>query len=310
MERAEAFQRARAHVGAKRYDAALEIFRRLADQNPHDFEARNWVARLESWKGNYAQAEAGYRSVLADAPDNLEAELGLVDVLSWQERYREAMERLHGLRTRQPTNTEVLLRLGRVSRWQQRRSEALRYYQEVLALDPSNTEAREAVDILARQKSFRLETGYFLEEFDFTAIPKASSLSFSIATITASLLGRFQYQNKFEQNNTRYTLGATYRFWQYTWLRGEFSWAPAGDTVIANQDYTLELTQGLPPRLAVGGGYRFLNFRDAEVHTLTALLNWDLRSDLHLYFRYTPAQTRFDFPVGTVWNHGGRTWLV
>ncbi|MEE9235149.1 MAG: tetratricopeptide repeat protein, partial [Candidatus Acidoferrales bacterium] len=79
-------ERARAHVEAQQYDAALHIYCELAAKNPRDFEARIWVARLQSWQGNYGEAEQGYRRVLREAPGNLEAELGLVDVLSWQGR--------------------------------------------------------------------------------------------------------------------------------------------------------------------------------------------------------------------------------
>ncbi|MFQ5817678.1 MAG: tetratricopeptide repeat protein [Terriglobia bacterium] len=309
--RAEQVERALTEVQAQRYDAALAIFRDLARQNPRDYEARNWVARLESWKGNYATAEDLYRGVLRDTPDDLEAELGLVDVLGWQKRYGEAQERLQVLRERHPRNTEVLLRQGRIARWQHQQRQALDYYQEVLALDPTNAEARAAVDTLRAQKPFRLEGGYYLEEFDFAGNTQGQFVEFLYRDYhRLTLLARFQYQNKFRQNNTRYTVGATYRFWERTWVRGEFSWAPSGDTVVANQDYTLEVTQGLRPGLAAGGGYRFLKFRSANVQALTALLNWDLRSTLHLYVRYIPARTRSDLSARSVWNHGGWTRLV
>ena len=49
-------RRARELVEAQQYDAALEIFGRLAALNPRDLEARNWMARLERWKGTHAQA--------------------------------------------------------------------------------------------------------------------------------------------------------------------------------------------------------------------------------------------------------------
>jgi len=293
------------------YQAALEIFQSLAAQNPADLEARIWVARLESWRGNHERAEQLYGKVLADDPDNVEAGLGRADVLAWQGRYQEALEQLSLLRDRQPTNLEVLLRLAKVSHWQRRRRQALGYYQEVLALDPANGEAHEAVATLSAEKPFRLESGYFFEEFDFTSNTHGQFVELLYRDYhRLTLLTRFQYQNKFDQNNTRFTVGTTYRFWTRTWLRGEFSWAPAGDTVIANQDYTVELTQGVHPRVALGGSYRFLNFRDAQVQVLTALLNWDPRSDLHFYLRYTPARTRFTLPNRSLWGQGGWARLV
>lgn len=309
-KREEARERALAHVKAQEFEQALEIFRRLAAENPRDYEARVWVARLESWLDRYTVAEELYREVLREDPGNLEAELGLVDVLSWQGRYGEAQERLHGLWVEHPHNIEVLLRLAKLARWQRRRREALQYYGRVLAVDPTNTEAQTAVEALRAETNYQLEFGYFLEEFDFARNTNGNFVELLYHDNDRTwLLGRFQYQNKFRENNTRFTLGATYRFFHRTWVRGEVSLAPTGQ-VIANQDYTLEVTQGLHPRFSIGTAYRFLNFRSADVHVLTALVNWDLRPNLHLYVRYNPSRTSFDFTGRSVWNQNGWARLV
>lgn len=309
-ERSQAREKALAQVRAQEYDPALEIFRRLAADDPGDFEARVWVARLISWKGRHAEAEEFYRDVLRDDPGNLEAELGLVDVLSWQGRYGEAQERLNGLEQEHPGNLEVLLRRGKIFRWEHRRQEALQAYERVLALDPENREAREAVDALRSESRYRLEAGYFLEAFDFARNTNGNFVELVYSNLDRlTLLGRFQYQNKFREDNTRFTLGGTYRFFTRTWVHAEASLAPTGE-VIANQDYTLEVTQGLHPRFSAGGAYRFLNFRGADVQVLTLLGNWEPRPDLHLFVRYTPARTSFDSPARSVWNHNGWARLV
>lgn len=310
-DRATAMQRALAHVQAREYNAALEIFRRLAETNPHDYEARVWVARLLSWQEHYARARELYHAVLRDDSGNLEAELGLVDILGWQGRLREARQLLATLQAQHPGNVEILLRRGKIARWQGRRREALAHYREALRLEPANGEALEAVQALRTETRYEVEAGYFLEDFDFAGNTNGNFVSLLYHDNHRTwLLGRVQYQNKFEQNNSRFTAGATYRFFASTYLRGEFSWAPTGDTVIPNQDYTVEVTQGLPAGWAVGGGYRFLNFRDAEVQVLTALVNWDARPNLHLFVRYTPARTDFDRPSTHVWNQGGWARLV
>lgn len=310
-ERDAAREKALAHVRAEQYEPALEIFRRLVETNAQDLEARNWVARLESWKGRYPVAEELYRAILRDAPGNLEAELGLVDVLGWQGRHDEALERLDALEPQHPGNFEVLLRRARVLRWAHRRRESVAAYEEVFAREPENREARDALAALRAETLYKLEAGYFFEEFNFAGNTQGSFVELAYHDLDRVwLLGRFQYQNKFAQNNTRATLGGTYRFFTRTWARGEVSLAPPGDTVIANQDYTLEVVQGLHPRFSAGGAYRFLNFRAADVHVLTALANWDPRRDLHLYVRYTPARTTFEPAGASVWNHGGWVRLV
>jgi len=310
-ERAAAMEKAQAHVSKREYDQALALFRRMAQANPQDLEARNWVARLESWQGNYAQAEELYRAVLRDAPGNLEAELGLVDVLAWQGRHEEALGRLARLEQQHPGKFDVLIRRARVLRWAHRRREAIAAYEEVLRREPEDAEARDALAALRAETLYKLEASYFTEEFNFAGNTHGSFVELAYHDLDRVwLLGRFTYQNKFSQNNTRYTLGGTYRLFERTWARGEVSLAPPGDTVIANQDYQVELTQGLHPRFTVGGGYRFLNFRAADVHALTALVNWDPHPKLHLYVRYIPARTTFETPAASVWNQNGWTRLV
>lgn len=305
ISRTEQMERALVHVRAQEYGAALSIFRALAAENPHDYEVRNWIARLESWKGNYAQAEQLYAAVLAEQPRNLEAELGLVDVISWQGRHQEALRRLHGMYERDPTNIEVLLRLGKISRRSGERKAALRYYREVLALDPDNQEAREGVALITSETRYQIELGYFYEDFDFATETNGQYAEFLYTDNQRNTVrGRFHYQNKFKENSTRFALGWTHRFFERTYVSGEVILAPTG-TVVPNQEYRGEFTQGLHPTFYVGLGYRFMNFRVADVHLLTPLVNWDLHPKLHLFLRYTPARTTFEFPRRSVWNHGG-----
>lgn len=306
-------ERALAHVQAREYDAALMIFRELVRKNPRDYEARNWVARLESWKENYPAAEQLYRAVLAEQPKNLEAELGLADVIAWQGRHREALERLRALYEREPTDLAVLLRLGKFSRWVGDRQAALRYYREALAVDLTNQEAQEAIALLTAQTNYRLEAGYFLEDFNFASSTNGSYLELLYTdNHRTTLLGRFGFQRKFEENTTRFSLGLTRRFRKRTYLHGEASFAPTG-RVLANQEYEVELNRGLHPSFSAGLGYRFLNFRAANVHVLMPTVSWDPRRNLHLFVRYMPSRTVFGAAPGSVWNHSGwarLTWDI
>lgn len=303
--RAEQVERALAHVRAQQYAAALAVFRELARENSQDYEARIWVARLESWRGDFAEAEQLYRAVLAEQPSNREARLGLADVIAWQGRHAEALERLRPLYEDDATDLEVLLRLGRVSRWRGDRREALRYYREALARDPSQPEAQEAIELLIEQTDYRLEAGYLFEDFDFASETHGDFVELLHArSDRTTLLGRLGFQRKFDENLTRFSLGLTRRVGQGNYLRGEASFAPSGQ-VLANQDYEVELTRVLRAGVSSGLGYRYLRFRVANVHVLAPLFNWDLHPNLHLTLRYTPARTRFDSPPTSVWNHSG-----
>ncbi len=310
-EREQAKQKAQAFIESQRFEEAKKVFQSLADRNPGDLEVRIWVARLESWQNHFERAEELYRGIISKAPGNVEARIGLTDVLIWRRNYEDGLAVLAELHAERPSDPEVLLRLGRLHRLQNQRREALDYYHQVLTLDPANEEAKGAVETLTGQRPFQFETGYLLEEFDFTGNTQGQFVQLLYRDYDRwAVLGRLQYQNKFDQNNIRPTFGFTYRAGQRTWLRGEVSWAPPNDTVIANRDFTAEVIQGFPGRVGFGGSYRFLDFETADVQLLTVIGNWDAKSNLHFYLRYIPARTKFSQSGQSVWSHSGWARLV
>lgn len=309
--RDEALNQLHQDVEKHRFDEALQIATRLAQQNPRDFEARNWVARLQSWKGNYAEATQLYRGVLTDHPGDVEAQIGLADVEAWQKHYADAIEILKGLESRDANNIEILSRLGRLYFWQHDKVDSRRYFNRVLQLDPQNKEARDTLHDMEGEYPFHLETGYLFEGYNFVSNTNGTQTQLVYKDYDrTTILGGFIFQNKFGQNDSLFTLGGTYRAFQRTYVRGEFTVAPKSQTVVPNQDYTGELMQGLPHGVAVGGSYRYMLFATGDVRIPSAQLDWDIRPKLHYNFRYTPAGTHFTGIPGRVWNQGGWTKLT
>jgi tetratricopeptide (TPR) repeat protein len=311
LDREKALSQVRVDVKAHRLDDALRLVRQLVSQDPHDFEARNWVARLQSWKGDFKEAEQLYRRVLADHPGDVEAEIGLADVLGWQKRYPAAIEILKSLESREPNNLEILSRLGRLFFWQHDRLDARHYFHRVLQIDPGNKEARSAIRDMEGQTPFHLESGYLFEGYNFVSNTNGTQTQLVYKDYDRiTLLGGFQFQNKFGQNDSLFTLGGTYRGLKRTYLRGEFTAAPKSQTVVPNQDYSGEVTQGLAHGVAIGGGFRYLIFSAGKVQIPTAQMDWDIKPKLHYSLRYTPAGTQFTRIPGRVWNQGGWTKVV
>jgi tetratricopeptide (TPR) repeat protein len=311
LDRDEVLRQVQVDVKSHRLDDALRIVAQLASQNPHDYEARNWVARLQSWKGHYTQAESLYRGVLADHPGDVEAEIGLADVLGWQQHYSNAVEILKSLETRDPNNLEVLSRLGRLYFWQHDKPDARHYFNRVLQIDPANKEAHNILDDMEGETPFHLETGYLFEGYNFTSNTNGTATQLVYKDYDRkTLLVGFLFQNKFGQNDSLFTLGGTYRALKQTYLRGELTVAPKSQTVVPNLDYTGEVMQGLPHGIAVGGAFRDLQFSLANVRIPMAQMDWDVTPKVHYSFRYTPAETHFTGIPGYVWNQGGWTKLT
>ena len=232
ISRQEIYPQAVAHARAQEFDRALELFRQLAEANSRDYESRAWIARLESWQEEYAASEQGYRSILTEQPGNLEAALGLTDVMGWQHRYQEALDLLAGLEAREPENLEVLTRLGKISRWAGHRKESLGYYRKALALDPNHAEALEAVHLITTETRYEVESGYSHENFDFAPSTHGHFTQFRYTDNNRlTLRAGFQVQQKFDEKNTRFTLGAVRRFLRRTYLSGQAAFAPTGRVV-------------------------------------------------------------------------------
>ena len=310
-DRDETLHEIHVEVEAHHLDQALRLAMQLTSQNPHDFEARNWVARIESWKGNFAEAENLYRGCLSDHPGDGEAEVGLADVLGWQKHYSAAIEILKSLESKDPNDLEVLSRLGRLYFWEHDKADARHYFDRVLQIDPANKEAHRTIADMNGELPFHLETGYIFEGYNFISNTNgmATQLVYKDYDRKTVVVG-FQFQNKFGQNDSLFTLGGTYRAFKRTYLRGEFTVAPKSQTVVPNLDYTGEVMQGLPHGIAVGGAFRDLKFALANVRIPMAKIDWDVTPKLHYTLQYTPAATRFTGTPSYVWNQGGWTRLT
>src|SRR4029078_12946751 len=76
-ERTRAEQLARAGKNTE----AIELFKRLVQQDPADTESRLWIARLDLRVGRTSDAEAEFRSVLREHPADVDAKIGLANAL-------------------------------------------------------------------------------------------------------------------------------------------------------------------------------------------------------------------------------------
>ncbi len=91
---------------------------RLANQ-PEDWEALGWHARILSWQGEWATAELEYRRVLEKFPNDADILLGLSDVLLWQGKYEEVGPTLDQANAAGASDADIQQRRARVANLQQ-----------------------------------------------------------------------------------------------------------------------------------------------------------------------------------------------
>ena len=68
----------------ERFPEALTAYQAIASSEGGTREDRFWVAKLESWTGRLAEAEAGFVRLLQEHPEDQDSRLALADVRRWR----------------------------------------------------------------------------------------------------------------------------------------------------------------------------------------------------------------------------------
>jgi tetratricopeptide (TPR) repeat protein len=124
-------------------DSALVYLARARAAHPEDTETRLAQARVMSWKQRYADAIAGYDSLLTEQPGLPDALLGKAQVNAWQGRLDEAKRGYQAVLTQNPRYVDALVGLGYVYHWQGREERAERLTRAALAIDSTHQGARD-----------------------------------------------------------------------------------------------------------------------------------------------------------------------
>jgi tetratricopeptide (TPR) repeat protein len=159
----------RAEVKAKKLDAAASTIARRLQEDPRDLEAQSWQARIWAWTGDWARAQAQYKSVLAAVPDDIDNLLGLSDVLLWQGKAAESDRVLLRAEKLQPGNPEIAERRVRLDA-------ALHAKPEPQAV----VESRKAApnDDSSDRPKYAINLGTETDAFSFTTPANAQTIGF------------------------------------------------------------------------------------------------------------------------------------
>ena len=123
-------------------DSALVYLARARTADPTNTEIRLAQARVLSWRHRYAEALAGYDSLLAERPGLPDALLGKAQVNAWQGRLDQAERGYRAVLVQNPRYVDALVGLGYVHHWQGQEELAEREARSALAIDSTHQGAR------------------------------------------------------------------------------------------------------------------------------------------------------------------------
>ena len=252
---------------------ALRAFQQLASANPHDHEARMWIARLHARMGHQDLAEPVYRSVLLEDPGNVDAMLGVAQALLERDEAAQAIEVLDVAEELAPDNDDVLDGLGRAHRQAGQTARAIAYFERVVSIAPTQ-QHRLSLEGAQRSYLHRVETRGSSEQFDGDPPDSRSGdLTVNIRlNDTWRMFGRGQAQRKFGESDQRGGGGAEWRWKPMTTLRGHALIGP-DNLVMPEGDYLGEVEHTYQYATWTAS-LRYFDFTGARTTVLSPAVAW------------------------------------
>jgi YaiO family outer membrane protein len=270
-------QRAEALRGERRLDDARDVYRILVERDPHDFEYRFWLAKLEGWTGHFATAESLFVELLEERPEDYDSRIALADVRLWAGHYGDAEADLEALQRSHPGDAEVLARLGRLR----------------------------ALRRAAPASHWEMAVEYYGDQLSGTGASNGGSASLE-ARPNDALRWRAAatVQQKFAHTEGRVGGELAHRLLRFMEIRWSAHVAPGAD-VLPRQTYGVGLTNKLGAGLVLYADYSFLKFADAAVHRISPRLELYAGPHWVLSGRYAYSSTGFNGVANAVSNHAG-----
>lgn len=267
----------RARVSAHDLPGALAIADARVKAAPDDAEAHAWRARILAWTERWTEAEAEYRTALAEAPKDADILLGLAQLLYWQQRANDSLALLDRAQILAPQDAAIAFQRAVVLAALGRRAEAERAYQLAHRLDPENADVRKGLASLQGEPRQELVIGNETDAFNYTSAANTQA----IALIShwrwnwITTFGADSYQ-RFGEQAVAFTGGTTWRITHADAVT--LGGAAAHDSGIIpkseaflNYDRGIHVSKsGFLRDLEASFGPHWYWYRDARVLTLTS----------------------------------------
>ncbi|HEU4938680.1 MAG TPA: tetratricopeptide repeat protein [Vicinamibacterales bacterium] len=287
-ERTRAEQLARAGKNAE----AIELFKKVVQQDPADTEARLWIARLELRVGRAADAAAGFRSVLRDHPADVDAKIGLAQALLRKGAADEALTILIEAEPAAGQNADLFSALARAYRRTGDDRRALEYFRRARALSPDDP------DILSGYEAVVLAHGHSIafegfRQWDPENVYTSSGL-IATSVRVAPRLHLDAAVHAEERSGTLDTVAGGGFLWRMTPASnlGIHALGGPGNILLPTSDISGDIINYVAA-YEWGASVRRLSFSGVDVMAISPLVAWD-RGGSRLDARYTYSRVHFD----------------
>jgi YaiO family outer membrane protein len=261
-------------------DKALGRLEKMDALFPANPDVLLYMARIRTWKGQYAEALALYQRVLEAAAGNEEALVGTADIAARRRHFSEARSILGDVLAHNPENADAYYHLGLVEQWQGNRGQAREDFEKAVALAPGNDDYKTFLSESPprMQRKFEIRYGHEIEDWsdgrtDFQNDRLAVHLGLP-RDLGVLILG-YNQTRRFGQTDRRFGLETYPRLWAKAYGRFELSYSP--EAVHYPRLSTLvEIYQGVLSSAEVSLGFWHMSFTDRPVTVALGSLGWYL----------------------------------
>jgi len=262
----------------KNYPLAIELSKKALSKSPGYADIRVFLGRLYTWSGQKDSARSSFEEVLRQQPDNEDAASAYTDLEYWNNNPAKALTICENGLKFHPRSKVLLLKKAKCLIELKKFHEANTVVDSLLKDDPKNTGARSLSGKIKDQASKnKLGISYDFVSFDkqFNDPWHLASLSYSRSTAMGSVIGHFNYANRFTTSAVQFEGDAYPRISKtfYSYINagisnknGVFPQYRAGFSLYAN----------LPKSFEAEAGFRYLQFSDAT---------WIYTASLGKYFK-------------------------
>ena len=269
------FQAARsAAFDNKNYPQAKSYCKKALELSPNYADIKIFLGRLYTWSNEYDSAKTIFESVLATSPSYVDAAVAYADLLYWNDHYKEAIAICDASLKLNPDSDEILLRKAKALAALKDYAAAAAITAAILKKDNNNAAAR-SLDSRIKDASVKNKIGitYDYNVFDkqFADPWHLVAIDYSRTTGIGTVIGRFNYANRFGSSATQFEVDAYPRFNKtfYSYMNiglsdntGIFPRFRAGFSLYAN----------LPKSFEAELGFRYLKFSGTPTWIYTGYL--------------------------------------
>lgn len=268
----ELFQQARnAAFEEDNYPKAFRLTRQALKKSPDYADVRIFLGRLYTWTEKADSARVEFERVLEENPGHEDGSLAYGNLEYWNDNSEKALVIVNKGLEKHEQSEGLLLLKAKLLKDLKRYPEASNTLNRLLKVNPKLTEAR-ALGESIKNVSSKNELGanyeyvYFDKRFDDPW--HLASVDYSRSTKIGSIIGRFNYANRFSSNGTQFVIDAYPSISDtfYAYLSGGIA---SSGSIFPEYRAGASLFANLPAAFEGELGFRMLSF-DEETWIYTA----------------------------------------